>query len=109
VRRNYLLVETQGPWKGPGCGCFIADADTLARSGEAVWLVLLEDGVTSAVGTRVPELLDLVRNGGRLWIDSFSLAQRSLTAAPLVGGHELVEMDDVARKLLDPDVRAVWH
>ena len=107
--RNHVLIETQGPWKGPGCGRFIADADTLACDGEGVWLVLLEDGVTAAVGTPVPELLDFVRNGGRLWVDSFSLAQRALTAVRLVGGHELVEMDDVAGKLLDPTVRAVWH
>ena len=107
--RNHLLIETQGTWKGPGCSRFIADADTLARAGEGVWLVLLEDGVTAAVGTPVPELLNFVRNGGRLWIDSFSLAQRALATVPLVSGHELVEMDDVAGKLLDPTVRAVWH
>jgi hypothetical protein len=109
VPRNHLLIETQGPWKGPGCSRFIADADTFARSDEGVWLVLLEDGVTAATGTPVPELLDFVRNGGRLWIDSFSLAQRALSGAPLVYGHTLVEIDDVAAKLLDPTVRAVWH
>lgn len=107
--RDHLLIETQGPWKGPGCSRFIADADTLARAGERVWLFLTEDGVTAAVGTPVPELLDLVRNGGRLWIDSFSLRQRALAKAPLAAGHELVSMDDVAGKLLDPAVRAVWH
>lgn len=109
MSRNHVLIETQGPWKGPGCGRFIADAAALARAGTDVWLVLAEDGVTAAVGTPVPELLDLFRHGGRLWIDEFSLRQRALADAPIVAGHALVDMTDVAAKLLEDDVRAVWH
>ncbi|MBF6216469.1 hypothetical protein IU487_36460, partial [Nocardia puris] len=63
----------------------------------------------AAVGAPVAELLDLVRHGGRLWIDDFSLRQRALAEAPIMAGHELVGMDRVAGKLLDPTVRAVWH
>src|SRR4051812_37333320 len=96
------MIESRGPWNGPGCGRFIADADALVRAGEQVWLYLVEDGVTAAVGTPVPELEQLLRNGGRVWIDDLSLRQRALIGAPLVAGHELVGMDDVAGRLLDP-------
>ncbi|MBO0819766.1 MAG: DsrE family protein [Nocardiopsaceae bacterium] len=106
---HHLLLETQGPWRGPGCGRFIADGEALSRAGEEVSLVLLQDGVIAAAGTAAPGLAGLLRHGGRVWVDEFSLEQRGLTAAPLVPGHELVGMDVVAAALLDPDVRAVWH
>mgnify|MGYP001119515789 CR=1 FL=1 len=105
----YLLVETQGPWEGPGCARFLADAVDLARDGDQVCVALLQDGVTAAVGRPLLEVEELVVLGAQVWVDRFSVAQRALLRAPLPVGAELVEMDKIAARLLDPEVRVVWH
>ena len=104
---EHLLVETQGPWNGPGCARLVEDAVTLAGAGDRVCLFLVEDGVAAAVPGALPALAELRRRGGTLWVDEFSLRRRALDPAATEG--EAVAMDAVAAKLLAPDVRVVWH
>ncbi len=106
---EYLLVESQGTWVGPGCERFIDDAVVLAESGHHVWLFLVQDGVTAATGATVARLEELAGLGGRVWVDGFSLAQRSLMSHGAPPPMEMVEMKAVADKLLEPEVKAVWH
>jgi len=103
------MIETQGPWAGPGCARFLADAADLLAAGDRVCLFLLQDGVTAAVGTTLSEVDGLLAAGATVWVDRFSVDQRALTAAARPAGVELVDVDRVASALLDPDVRAVWH
>jgi hypothetical protein len=106
---DFLLVETGGPSAGPGCERFLGDAVRLAQDDAGVTLLLLENGVAAAVRDAQPGLGALLRHGGELWVDSFSLRQRAVLPADLVGGARLVDMAEVAERLLRPGLTAVWH
>lgn len=106
---DHLLIEGRGAWSGPACARFVGDAVTLAAAGHHVYLFLVQDGVTAALPGAVPALGDVLRLGGRIWVDDLSLGQRALAASDLVPGAEVVGIDAVAGRLLEPDVRAVWH
>ncbi|WP_431776843.1 hypothetical protein [Streptomyces cucumeris] len=106
---DHLLIETGGPQTGPACERFVGDAVRLAGDGHRVVLFLVENGVTAALPGASPAVETLLRDGGELWVDTFSAAQRALPAADLLPACRMVEMDDVAAELLEPRVRAVWH
>lgn len=106
---DYLLVETGGPSAGPGCDRFLGDAVRLAEEDAGVTLLLIENGVAAAVRDAQPGVGALLRHGGELWVDSFSLRQRAVYADDLVSGARLVDMADVAERLLRPGLMAVWH
>ncbi|MFI9152076.1 DsrE family protein [Streptomyces sp. NPDC053367] len=113
---DYLLIESQGPWGGPGAERFVGDANRLRTAGHEVALLLIENGVTTALtgpadttGTPQRALREFLGNGGRVWVDTFSLTHRALVPEQLVPGARPVEMDEVAALLLEPGVRGVWH
>jgi sulfur relay (sulfurtransferase) DsrF/TusC family protein len=106
---DYLLVESGGPSAGPGCDRFLGDAARLAAEDAGVTLLLVENGVTAAVRGARSGVDALVRHGGELWVDSFSLRQRAVCAHDLVTEARVVEMADVAERLLQPGLTAVWH
>jgi hypothetical protein len=102
-----LLVETQD--RTPAGGSFRRDALTQARTGCPVLLFLLQDGAPLALPGSDTELDGFQRAGGLLAVDRYSLAQRGLLRAPLREHTAVVDMDQVARWVLDPDVKVVWH
>ncbi|MBC6447472.1 DsrE family protein [Actinokineospora xionganensis] len=106
---GHLLVASRGPWSGPGAARFLADAAALAETGVPVTVVLLGDGTPLAVAGGTVELVTLLDAGGEVWVDRFGAAQRGIAEIALPEGARWVDMDDVAARLLDPDVRAVWH
>ncbi|HZB50303.1 MAG TPA: hypothetical protein VE547_14510 [Mycobacteriales bacterium] len=106
---DFLLVETGGPDAGPACERFVGDAVRLAAGAAGVTLLLLENGIGAAVRGARPGVGALLRHGGELWVDSFSLRQRAVLPADLVSGARVVEMTDVAERLLRPGLTAVWH
>ncbi|HZN18974.1 MAG TPA: hypothetical protein VFB84_12495 [Micromonosporaceae bacterium] len=105
---DYLLIESTGPQAGPGGQRFLDDAAWLARGGEQVTVLLVDNGVAGAVGVAAAAA-ELLRAGGTLWVDDFSLRQRALAERDLVPGVQVVGIADVARRLLADGVRAVWH
>lgn len=106
---DYLLVETGGPSAGPSCARFLGDAVRLAEQDAGVTLLLIENGVAAAVRDAQPGVDALLRLGGELWVDSFSLRQRAVCPDDLVREAHVVEMADVAERLLRPGLMAVWH
>lgn len=106
---DYLLVETGGPSAGPGCDRFLGDAVRLVESDAGVTLLLIENGVAAAVRDVRPGVGALLRHGAELWVDSFSLRQRAVCPDDLVSGARVVDMADVAERLLRPGLTAVWH
>ncbi|MEU1779103.1 hypothetical protein ABZ545_06365 [Streptomyces abikoensis] len=106
---EYLLIESGGPHAGSGCERFVGDATRLAADGEDVALLLIQNGVTGAVPKALESLDAYLRQGGDLWVDSFSLRQLAIRADDLLPGVRLVEMSDVAERLLRPGLRVVWH
>lgn len=105
----YVLIETAGPWRGPGCARFVSDAVNLCRAGHPVQLVLLQDGVAAAVPGAVGELDDVLEEGVEVWADDFSLAQRGLPVERLTPATRVVTMAEIATRILDPATRVVWH
>ena len=106
---DYLLVETGGPSAGPSCERFVGDAVRLAEQDADVTLLLIENGVAAAVPGAQAGVGALLRHGGELWVDSFSLRQRAVYPDDLVSGARVVDMADVAERLLRPGLTAVWH
>ncbi|QNP64488.1 DsrE family protein [Streptomyces genisteinicus] len=115
---EYLLIESQGPWGGPGAERFVDDAVRLRAAGHDVVLLLIENGVTAALAGAGPTgpadapgrgLRGLLDGGGRVWADAFSLTHRALVPDQLLPGVVPVEMDEVAARLLAPGTRGVWH
>ncbi|MFK4271235.1 hypothetical protein [Streptomyces milbemycinicus] len=106
---DHLLVESGGAESGPACERFVGDAVRLLQDGHRVVLFLVENGVTAAVPGASPRVATFLRDGGELWVDTFSAAQRALPAEDLLPGSRLVDMDEVADRLLEPRLRAVWH
>lgn len=106
---EYLLVESQGRYAGPGSRDFLQDAVRLAEFGHTVTVLLIENGVADGIGSVSDPLGRLIDAGVQVWADSFSLEQRAVVAAVLRPGVRPVEMDEVAEHLLRPGVQGVWH
>ncbi|MFI6849629.1 hypothetical protein OG535_07030 [Kitasatospora sp. NBC_00085] len=104
---RYLLVESQESATEEALA-FVGDGAVQARAGHEVTLFLVQGGVSLALGDR-PELADFLDAGGRLLADRFSLDQRGIAASALRPETIPAEMDEIARLVLDPAVRTVWH
>jgi hypothetical protein len=105
----HLLIESQGPWASGACAGFLRDARDLARLGHHVQLLLVQEGVGAAVGTAPEGAREAAEAGAELLVDDFSLAQRGLSADQLLPSARVVGMAEVSARVLDPDVRVVWH
>lgn len=106
---EFLLIESQGGWSGPMSQRFLDDGAVLAGAGERVSVFLVQDAVTAALPGAAGTLSRLAEAGVTIWVDDFSLAQRSLPADRVVPEATVVGMDTVADKLLGDRVRVVWH
>ena len=106
---EYLLVESQGPWAGPGCRKLLWDTLALADLGHDVWLFLVDDGATTALDRADAPLADVLGAGVRVWVDEFSVRRRCLAETSLAAGVELVGIEKLAGKLLEAGLRVVWH
>lgn len=106
---GFVLIESTGRESGPGCARFLTDATALARAGHPVRVVLVQEGVTTALPGALAELDRALEAGAELWVDEFSVTQRGLDAEALVPAARMVGMGEVADELLAPDVQVVWH
>lgn len=105
----HLLIESQGTWAGGACAGFLRDARDLARLGHRVQLLLIQEGVGAAVSGASGGAREAAAAGAEVLVDDFSLAQRGLSADHLLPTARIVDMAEVSSRLLDPDVRVVWH
>ncbi|MEV3869833.1 hypothetical protein [Streptomyces sp. NPDC049906] len=106
---EHLLIESEGPAYGPGAVRFVTDAAHLARAGDRTSLLLVDNAVFAAVAGASAEIADFTGVGGELLVDAYAVHQRALVPRDLVPEARLVEMDEVATRLLAPDTRVVWH
>ena len=105
---DFLLVETQGRWSGPGAVRLGRDAGALAAARHRVLLLLAGDAVDTAVRPG-PVLAGLPLLGAEVWADGFALDQRALAHGELPEWIRPVGMTEVADAVLDPDSKVVWH
>lgn len=109
--QEHLLVDSHGPWDGPGRARFLADAAALARAGRRTRVLLVQDGVLGAVaGAEGSAPLDpLLAAGGELCVDRFSWDQRGLAGQRPRAGVRWSDLDEAAGWVLDPGVQVVWR
>jgi len=105
---EFLLIESEGPF-GTGCERFVSEAVHLVRARHWTSLFLIENAVAAAVPGILPRLDEFVAEGGSLLVDAFSLHQRALGSDDVRADAELVDMGAVADRLLDAQVKVVWH
>lgn len=103
---RYLLVETQTDATSDR---FIRDGVALARAGSTVSLLLIADAIIAAVQGGSDAIAEFGAAGGLVWADGFTLTQRGVSRDSLADGVEIVEMDQVATKILADGTRTVWH
>jgi len=106
---EHLLVETHGPWAGPGCAAFLRDAAALVHAGRRILVLLVQDGVLAALPHGPGALDELMDAGGAVWVDRYSWVHRGLSTVDPAAGVTWVGMDEVAGRVLDPAVQVVWH
>jgi hypothetical protein len=110
--QQHLLVDSHGPWDGPGWSRFLDDAATLARAGRRIRVLLVQDGVLGAVAGAsgaAAHLDPLLDAGAELCVDQFSWVQRGLAEQRLRPGVRWSDLDEAAGWVLDPDVQVVWR
>lgn len=107
--REHLLVDSRGPWDGPGWVRFLDEAATLARAGRRTRVLLVQDGVLGAVAGAPPHFDPLLAAGGELGVDRFSWVQRGLAEEELRPGVRWSDLDEAAGWVLDPTVQVVWR
>lgn len=121
VTRRHLIVESHGPWRGPGCHSLVTDATVLARAGHPVTLHLVADGVHAAVPGALPALDTALEAGVVVRADRLSCDERALTdhtdarvghadpaeLADLLLHHPVGATDNPAGRIRD--LVTVWH
>jgi hypothetical protein len=105
---DFLLVETQGRWSGPGAERLARDARALAAARHRVVLLLAGDAVDTVVRPG-PALADLPLLGAEVWADGFALEQRALAHGDLPEWIRAVDLARVADAVLRQDSKVVWH
>jgi DsrE/DsrF-like family len=103
-----LLIESQAWRERAGGSRFLRTAKHLADAGTQTVVFLIDDGVSSALGTR-SELAAAIEAGASVWADEESLAEREISVGELAPGVVAAGLDKVAPLLFDPDVKVVWH
>ena len=107
--QEHLLVDSHGPWDGPGRARFLADAAALARAGRRTRVLLVQDGVLGALAAASASLEEVLDAGGELCVDRFSWQQRGLAGQRPRPGVRWSDLDEAAGWVLDPGVQVVWR
>lgn len=105
----HVLVESRGPGRGPGARSFLDDAIALRGTGADVEVYLVQDGVVAAARSSDGGLDAVLEAGAGVFVDDFSSVQRALRPGDLLPGVRITDMAALARRLLTPAVRVVWH
>ena len=106
---KYLLVESRDPWESSGPEQSRALAATLARGGDTVTYLLVQNGVLPA--RRCPsssELSSLAAAGVEVLADDFSLRERGIPADRLAEGVKASPLDVVVDAMAEGQ-KVIWH
>lgn len=105
--RSYLLIESRSDQESAEVATLRRRAVHLCRAGHRVTLFLVQNAVLS--GNAAPTLAELLDAGVEVWLDDFSLTNRTLAAVPRPAGLRTGGMPELVRMLMAPDVVPVWH
>jgi sulfur relay (sulfurtransferase) complex TusBCD TusD component (DsrE family) len=106
---HFVFVESRDPHDSADCQTLQELAGALAGRGHHVTLFLVQNAVLPArAGSRFSsQLTGLASQGVRVLADDFALRERAI--AECARGVSAASFDDLARLIMEPDTRALWH
>jgi predicted peroxiredoxin len=106
---HFVFVESRDPLESADCQTIQELAEGLAGRGHRVTLFLVQNAVLPArAGSRFSgQLTELASRGVRVMADDFALRERAI--AECAGGVSAAGFDELARLIMEPDTRALWH
>jgi hypothetical protein len=106
---HFVFVESRDPLDSADCQTLQDLAADLAGRGNRVTLFLVQNAVLPVrVGSRFSgQLTGLASRGVRVLADGFALRERAI--AECARGVSAASLDELARLIMEPDTRALWH
>jgi predicted peroxiredoxin len=106
---RYLFIQSQDPFIEVRTGAQFDLALQLAKAGNPVTLLLVQNGVTVArKGARTPQFDTLATAGITICADTFALQQREIAVADLKPSVQPAEVSMVVDAMLGGD-KVIWN
>jgi sulfur relay (sulfurtransferase) complex TusBCD TusD component (DsrE family) len=106
---GYLLIESRDPFESTGAARTCELAVQLHAAGHDVALFLVQNGVLAVRnGARHAELDKVVRMKVEVLADDFSLRERGISSASLIGGVRAAPIDSIV-EWMAAGWNALWH
>ncbi|HKQ15232.1 MAG TPA: DsrE family protein [Steroidobacteraceae bacterium] len=106
---GYLLIESRDPFESTGAARTCELAIQLRAAGHDVALFLVQNAVLAArSGARRVELDKVIGTKIEVLADDFSLRERGIAAAGLIGGVRAAPIDSIVERMA-AGWNALWH
>lgn len=106
---KYMLIESRDPFESNDVAFSYDLALGLAKAGNEVTLLLVQNGVLPARnGAKVDGLAAVIKAGVKVLADEFSLAERGIAASRLTAGVQSTGLD-VAVEHMAAGHKTLWH
>jgi len=106
---GYLLIESHDPFESMGAARTCELAVQLRAAGHDVALFLVQNGVLAVRGgARHVELDKVIGTKIEVLADDFSLRERGIPSAAVIGGVRVAPIDSVVERMA-AGWNALWH
>jgi len=105
---KYMLIESRDPFESNDVAFSYDLATRLAKAGNEVTLLLVQNGVLPARSGAKSALSGVIGAGVKVLADDFSLAERGIPASRLAAGVASAPID-VAVDHLAAGHKTLWH
>lgn len=106
---GYLLIESRDPFESTGAARTCELAIQLRAAGHDVALFLVQNGVLAVrSGARRAELDRAIGAKIEVLVDDFSLRERGIPTAGLLGGVRVAPIDSIVERMA-AGWNALWH
>lgn len=106
---GYLLIESRDPFESTGAARTCELAVQLRAAGHDVALFLVQNGVLAVrSGARRTDLDKVIATRIEVLADDFSLRERGIPAAGLIGGVQVAPIDSIVERMA-AGWNALWH
>ncbi len=106
---RYLFIESRDPFESNDVTFAYELASSLAKAGNEVTVLLVQNGVLPARrGARAEDLRAVVRSGVKVLADDFSLAERGIDPSRLAAGIEPAPIGIVVDHMAE-GAKTLWH
>jgi predicted peroxiredoxin len=107
--RNYLMIDSRGTFEAASATGFLALACELKRQGDAVEIMLVQNGVmTAREGVKDDALALALKAGIPVWADDLSMKERALGTGALARGVKAAPISTVVERMA-AGWNVIWH